>query len=110
MDLAFIDGNHSYNGVKKDFLKTKQILTPDGCIIFDDYDIGEIKHSFRDYLLQKAKLSGVKRVVDEAIRSGEWIAEIVPIGAIFQRKKKARGYGIAILDRVYDSSRISHKP
>lgn len=103
IDLAFIDGDHSYKGVKRDFLNVKQNLTRDGCIVFDDYDIGRTKCSFHNYLISRAKLSGVKRVVDEAIRSGEWIAEIVPIGCIFLWRK-VPDYGIAILHRVREVS------
>lgn len=36
IDLAFIDGDHSYEGVKKDFLNVMKHLSPGGHILFHD--------------------------------------------------------------------------
>lgn len=54
--VVFIDGNHTYEGVKKDFEEIKKKLS-DSIIIFDDYD-----------------WPGVKRYVDE-IKNGYKILE-----------------------------------
>lgn len=35
-DFVFIDGNHSYDGVKSDYLKFKQLLNPDGYLGLHD--------------------------------------------------------------------------
>ena len=35
-DLIFIDGDHSYNGVKNDYEKYKQFLSDDGYLAFHD--------------------------------------------------------------------------
>ena len=37
-DLIFIDGDHSYNGVKKDFELYKDLLSPRGFVVFHDID------------------------------------------------------------------------
>jgi predicted O-methyltransferase YrrM len=37
IDLLFIDGNHSYQGVKNDFLKYSPFVAKNGLIIIDDY-------------------------------------------------------------------------
>jgi predicted O-methyltransferase YrrM len=37
-DLIFIDADHSYNGVKKDFELYKELLSPRGAILFHDID------------------------------------------------------------------------
>ena len=37
-DLIFIDGDHSYDGVKKDFELYKELLSPRGFIVFHDID------------------------------------------------------------------------
>ncbi len=39
IDVLFIDGDHSYKGVKKDFELYSQILSPKGIIIIHDTDI-----------------------------------------------------------------------
>jgi len=36
IDFAFIDGCHSYEGVKKDFLQVYPLLSPEGTIVFHD--------------------------------------------------------------------------
>jgi len=36
VDLLFIDGDHSYNGVKKDFLQYRTLVRPGGLIVFHD--------------------------------------------------------------------------
>ena len=44
-DLIFIDGDHSYDGVKKDFELYKELLSPRGYIVFHDIDPD---HIFKD--------------------------------------------------------------
>jgi len=44
-DLIFIDGDHSYEGVKRDFELYQELLSPRGHIIFHDIDPD---HTFRD--------------------------------------------------------------
>jgi predicted O-methyltransferase YrrM len=38
MDLIFVDGDHTYEGVKNDTEKAFQMLAPGGIIIWDDYE------------------------------------------------------------------------
>lgn len=38
IDILFIDGDHSYMGVKRDFEMYSQLVNPGGYIIFDDYN------------------------------------------------------------------------
>lgn len=38
IDVLFIDGDHTYNGVKKDFELYSQLVKDGGYIIFDDYN------------------------------------------------------------------------
>lgn len=37
VDILYIDGNHSYNGVISDFKNYEALLKPNGYLIFDDY-------------------------------------------------------------------------
>ena len=41
-DFIFIDGDHSYDGVKKDFEMYKSLLSPRGYIVFHDIDPNHI--------------------------------------------------------------------
>lgn len=38
IDVLFIDGDHSYEGVKKDFLNYSDFVRSNGLIILDDFD------------------------------------------------------------------------
>lgn len=42
-DLIFIDGSHSYEGVKCDWMHCQHMLAPGGTIVFDDYPNWGIK-------------------------------------------------------------------
>ena len=44
-DLIFIDGDHSYDGVRRDFELYQELLSPRGYIVFHDIDPD---HIFRD--------------------------------------------------------------
>ena len=44
-DLIFIDGDHTYDGVKRDFELYKELLSPRGFVVFHDIDPD---HIFRD--------------------------------------------------------------
>jgi spermidine synthase len=44
-DLIFIDGDHSYEGVRRDFELYQELLSPRGYIVFHDIDPD---HVFRD--------------------------------------------------------------
>ena len=57
--LAFIDGDHRYDAVRRDFDTVARWLAPDGVIAFHDF--GNDDHE------------GVTRVVGEALASGRWV-------------------------------------
>jgi len=59
-DLIIIDGGHSYDTVKSDFLNSAKLLSDKGCIIFDDYT------NLRGETIGKF---GINRVVREIDRS-----------------------------------------
>lgn len=59
LNLVFIDGDHSYTSVKKDFDCVQQWLAEDGIIAFHDFSI--------------STFPGVTRVIGEALASGKWM-------------------------------------
>jgi len=69
-DTIFIDGDHSYEGVKRDFLNAEQILNKNGCIIFHDI----AKNG-----------TGVNQIweeIDSSRKVNEWILSNFGIGII----------------------------
>jgi predicted O-methyltransferase YrrM len=38
IDILFIDGDHSYQGIINDFLLYQELVIPNGWIVFDDYN------------------------------------------------------------------------
>ena len=54
IDLIFIDGGHDYSTVKNDLNQSKKIISPNGTILCDDYNL-----SYAD---------GVKKAIDEFIK------------------------------------------
>jgi predicted O-methyltransferase YrrM len=62
-DFIFIDGDHNYEGVKRDFELYKQLLSPRGYIAFHDIDSN---HVFRDiYSDNEPKTGKVRRFWEE---------------------------------------------
>ena len=59
LNLVFIDGDHSYQAVKKDFEIVQKWMSEDGIIAFHDFD--------------NVNFEGVSRVVGEALASGKWV-------------------------------------
>lgn len=59
LNLVFIDGDHSYAGVKKDFECVQKWLAEDGIIAFHDFS--------------HPNFEGVSRVIGEALASGRWM-------------------------------------
>ena len=63
-DLIFIDGDHSYKGVKNDFTRAKEYLKEGGFIVLDDY--GE------ENKLHKSSHKGVVRFANKTINPNRW--------------------------------------
>lgn len=61
-DFIFIDGDHSYNGVKKDFENALKVIKPDGIIAFHDSNVHE-------------EGMGVWQLMDELKKDNRYILE-----------------------------------
>ncbi|MEO1241795.1 MAG: class I SAM-dependent methyltransferase [Pseudomonadota bacterium] len=78
-DLLLIDGDHSYEGVKKDYELYAPMVREGGIILFDDYDVAE--------------WPDIKRFVDEGPAKSDHL-EFVKYGfrtAAFRVKSRDRG-------------------
>lgn len=58
VQLAFIDGDHSFEAVRSDFQRVIPLIPPDGVVVFHD----AVSPAF----------PGVARVVGDALNSGQW--------------------------------------
>lgn len=65
--LVFIDGDHSYEGVKRDIDNWAPQLVKGGIMAFHDYNPTPTD-------LRRFKLEGVRRAVDEFVVSSGWAA------------------------------------
>ena len=63
IDLIFIDGGHEYNTVKNDLNQSKKIISQNGTILCDDYNLSYAE--------------GVKKAIDEFIKENGCKYEIL---------------------------------
>ena len=54
VDFAFVDGDHSYKGLRKDIFLTKEMLRPGGyMVLHDTAAVGDLKRIFDELLFSK---------------------------------------------------------
>ena len=99
LDLVFIDGDHSYEGVKKDFDLYSQILTPNGIIMIHDTDkkfsdnLIVTEDAKKDYF----KFDGPSKLIEELKDNPEWnLVNLFNFGTIPNKPSSA---GITIINR-----------
>ena len=73
LSFCYIDGNHSYEYARRDFINCDELLVPGGFILFDD------SMDFTGY-------EGVRRVVAEVRRSGRYELVIKNPNYFFRKK------------------------
>jgi len=74
IDVLFIDGDHSYKGVKKDFELYSQILSPNGIIIIHDTDINYEQSLIvsEDNKKDYHRFDGPSRLIKELEKNDKW--------------------------------------
>jgi hypothetical protein len=70
IDFAFIDGGHSYNTVKQDWLNVSTILSNNGTVVFDDYV---------NNMAVKKEGFGVNQLVNEIDRTKYDVEILAPV-------------------------------
>ena len=73
IDYVFIDGGHEYNTVKNDLECCKEVLSYNGTILCDDYNL--------------SYAPGVKKAIDEFVEKYKFTCEIVLEGRFAKIEK-----------------------
>ena len=55
-DVIYVDGDHSYEGAKKDLELSLEVLAEDGKIIVDDLQYPSVAQAFREFLQENEQL------------------------------------------------------
>jgi hypothetical protein len=99
IDLLFIDGDHSYEGVKRDFDLYSQILSPNGIIIIHDTDEKYLNGLIvtEDAKKHYYKFDGPSRLIKEIKNSTEW--NLVNLFNFGTEPTKPSSSGITIINR-----------
>ena len=62
-DMCHIDGGHTYDVFSHDYANVNKLLSTNGCVVFDDYDYGDIKR----FLDEKTACGEIRPVVDSVL-------------------------------------------
>lgn len=62
-DMCHIDGGHTYDVFSHDYANVNKLLSTNGCVVFDDYDYGDIK----TFLDEKTACGEIRPVVDSVL-------------------------------------------
>lgn len=99
IDILFIDGDHSYEGVKKDFELYSNILSDNGIIIIHDTDINFEKSLIvsEDAKKDYHTFEGPAKFVDELQKSKKW--NLIKLHNFGILKTKPSSSGITIINK-----------
>ena len=99
IDLLFIDGDHSYEGVKLDFELYSKLLTPKGVVILHDSDENYSNSLIISEDMKKDHYSfdGPARFVKELEKNSEW--NLVNLFNFHTFTDKPSSSGITIINR-----------
>lgn len=99
IDILFIDGDHSYEGVKLDFNLYSKLLSPRGVIILHDTDL-EYETSMiisEDVKQSHHSFDGPAKLIKELEQGNEW--NLVKLHNFGILRDKPASTGIAIINR-----------
>jgi hypothetical protein len=102
IDLLFIDGDHSYEGVKQDFDLYSTILSPKGIIILHDTDdqYEETLIVSEDSKKDHYRFDGPSRLIKELQKNPDW--NLINLHNFRILMDKPSSSGITIINRRYD--------
>lgn len=99
IDILFIDGDHSYEGVKKDFDLYSQLLSPKGIILVHDTD-ADYESSLiisEDAKKDYHRFDGPAKLIAELEKNTEW--NLVKLHNFRILRDKPSSTGITIINR-----------
>ena len=99
IDVLFIDGDHSYEGVKLDFELYSKLLSPKGIILIHDTD-AEYEETLivsEDAKKNNYRFDGPSRLVEELEKNNEW--NLVKLHNFGILKDKPSSSGITIINK-----------
>jgi len=99
IDLLFIDGDHSYEGVKLDFELYSKILNPNGLILIHDTDsnFSETLITSEDAKKDFFPFDGPSKLVEELKDNDNWV--VLDLFNLNQLRDKPSSTGLTILKR-----------
>jgi len=99
IDLLFIDGDHSYEGVKLDFELYSRIMSPNGIIILHDTDVNYESSMIisEDIKKDHDPFDGPAKLIEELQKNTEW--NLVKLHNFRILKDKPSSTGITIINR-----------
>lgn len=99
IDLLFIDGDHSYEGVKLDFELYSRIMSPNGIIILHDTDANYESSMIisEDTKKDHDPFNGPAKLIEELQKNTEW--NLVKLHNFRILKDKPSSTGITIINR-----------
>jgi hypothetical protein len=99
IDVLFIDGDHSYEGVKLDFELYSKLLSPKGIVLIHDTD-AEYEETLivsEDAKKNNYRFDGPSRLVEELEKNSEW--NLVKLHNFGILKDKPSSSGITIINK-----------
>lgn len=99
IDLLFIDGDHSYEGVKLDFELYSKILNPNGLILIHDTDsnFSETLITSEDAKKDFFPFDGPSKLVEELKDDNNWV--VLNLFNLNQLRDKPSSTGLTIVKR-----------
>ena len=99
IDLLFIDGDHSYEGVKLDFELYSKLLSPNGIVILHDTDVnyGNSLIVSEDAKKDYYNFNGPAKLVEELEKNNEW--NLVKLHNFRILRDKPSSSGITLINR-----------
>lgn len=109
-DLIFVDGDHTYEGVKQDILDYYQLLAPGGIMVFHDY-LPELDDFNRDaiYFHHGNAEPGIRRACKEILEESLRLTP-VELPLLYPDDPTQTQAQLPIIPKVYSTIRAYRKP
>ena len=109
-ELIFIDGDHTYEGVKQDIIHYLPLLAPGGIMIFHDY-LPSLNDDNRDSIFSHhgGKEPGVRQACQELMEN-TYHCEVIPIPLLYPTDPTQSQAHLPVIPGVFSTIRVYQKP